>query len=237
MKPNSPPRDAEPGSSEYKRANVENSILPELTCSVKSRKRALMASVSSNGIFGSKVTICTSTVVGMFGRLSWDNWLKYLRTSEGVSLISPINWCCICCTTCCSRTISLRSSLIWENFLPKYSSNFSRDPIWFTAMFIHWSTLWITWFSFTVILSILAWFRYSFCIAICSGITQYGSPSKRTPSFWLYKRCVSISERKIASSPTTHTISSITLSCAITMQEQQARKNTLKIFFIMSTHL
>ena len=26
-----------------------------------------MASVSSNGIFGSKVTICTSTVVGMFG--------------------------------------------------------------------------------------------------------------------------------------------------------------------------
>ena len=70
MKPSSPPRDAEPGSSEYKRANVENSILPELTCSVKSRKRALIASVSSNGIFGSKVTICTSTVVGMFGRLS-----------------------------------------------------------------------------------------------------------------------------------------------------------------------
>ena len=55
---------------DLKRANVENSILPELTCSVKSRKRALMASVSSNGIFGSKVTICTSTVVGMFGRLS-----------------------------------------------------------------------------------------------------------------------------------------------------------------------
>ena len=129
MKPNSPPRAADPGSSEYKRANVENSILPLLICSVKSRKRALIASVSSNGIFGSIVMICTSTVVGMFGKLSCDNWLKYLRTSDGVNFTSPTISCCICCTICCSRTISFRSSLISENFFPKYSSSFSRDPI------------------------------------------------------------------------------------------------------------
>jgi hypothetical protein len=42
-----------------------------------------------------------------------------------------------------------------------------------------------------------------------------------------------MSERKIASSPTTHTISSITLSWAYTTQDKQARMNTVKIFFIM----
>ena len=84
-------------------------------------------------------------------------------------------------------------------------------------------------------LSIFAWWMNSFCIAICSGMMQYGSPCMRAPSYCARMRSCSTSERRIASSPMTHTTPSIMFfSCEcmfvrLIMQSVQR----MRIFFML----
>ena len=73
------------------------------------------------------------------------------------------------------------------------------------------STPWAISESVTSTLSMMAWFRYSFCTAICSGIEQSGSPDQCIPSCCPWMRMASTSDFRIASSPTTQITSSTTV--------------------------
>ena len=111
MNPSSPPFRAEPMSSLYSVASIENDASSFSTLFLYSRSLLFRSSTSLMLMRGSMASSSISTLVGTIGSsVSAASFSQYLRTSLGVILLLLTMLCCTCCTFICSLACSRSSS-------------------------------------------------------------------------------------------------------------------------------